>query len=346
MNKNLSASVLFVLLLNTAFASTAYAGLFGSTHEAQNFAVQSTKWFPKAAEALKELDAAYGLKTLEFTSGPAREFVANSLEFFAKKEDWAKFWSTIGNTEQSAIKGDKIMQKLTTELNGKEAAKTAMSKLMNSEYGKKAFGTWSEEAVEGLVKAADKGYLGIAERISTKYGDDMAEIEGKGISRGTIETSDEMMYRLADYTKAVRKLGVNDPLEDIGIHQLKKMYRASGSGTVTFVGNEPIKNVGIIKKGEHYFDQVKNEWKGFGHEHFIGARQPFSTSRIEDVKNVFKLKTDDEAFDLIGEAFEKGSKSIEDPNTIIYTKTIAGKDKTIRLITDGKGSLTTVVPRE
>ncbi len=51
MNKNLSALILFVLLLNTAFASTTYAKLFGSAHETQDFAALTVKLFAKTDDA-------------------------------------------------------------------------------------------------------------------------------------------------------------------------------------------------------------------------------------------------------------------------------------------------------
>jgi len=147
MNLYLFAALLFVVLINSDIGNAIQAEqiavkgesvkctlaveLEEGTAEVIDLAYKAYseifgKFGSKAAEALKGLDAAYGLKTLEFTSGPAREFIANSMDFFAKKEDWAKFWSTIGNTEQSAIKGDKIMQKLTVELGNTEASEKAM----------------------------------------------------------------------------------------------------------------------------------------------------------------------------------------------------------------------------
>ncbi len=144
---------------------------------------------------------------------------------------------------------------------------------MNSEFGGKALENWGEESIEGLAKAADKGFLQVAERISTKYGNDIAEIIGKGINRGVIEADDELMYRLADYTKAMRKAGILDPLEDPGPSMLVKLMKTKNVSIK--IGDSEIGGVARLTRGAQF-----GPHSGFGWNHIIEEGHAQQTRKL------------------------------------------------------------------
>ncbi len=301
MTNYLLTAFLFVLFLNTAFASTAYAGLFGSTHEAQDFAVLTVKLFAKAGDA-------------------------------------DSFMLSLGTkAEPVYAKGNKIMQKLTTGLSSEEAAKKAMSRLLNIEFGKKALENWGDESIEGLAKAADKGFLQVAERISTKYGNDIAEIIGKGINRGVIEADDELMYRLADYTKAMRKAGFGaDPLELANEHRVVRLMKSKDTSVI--IGSEPpIRNTAVLKKG------VPEQW---GHDHIFSYIRPGqSTTRAQQVLEAFpdSMKNKDDIMKAIQETIKSGEKFEPTKVRKLY-QSKNGEMRYFEVWLDDKGSIGTIVP--
>ncbi|MFQ6072683.1 MAG: hypothetical protein ACE5KT_08305 [Methanosarcinales archaeon] len=73
------------------------------------------------------------------------------------------------------------------------------------------------------------------------------EIVLKGIRKEVINVNKVDPAKLAIYIISVRNLGINDPIEDIGKHQLLRMMKASG--VVTKAGNESIEGVAVLKKG-------------------------------------------------------------------------------------------------
>ncbi len=205
------------------------------------------------------------------------------------------------NAEPLAAKTSIIKEGLISEI-GQEATDRAMSRLLNSEFGKKALAEWGDEAVEGLAKAADSGYLDIAERISTKYGNNIAEITNKGIARNAIETTDEMMYRASDYTKAIQKTGFGtDPFELANEHRVVRLMKSKDTSII--IGNEPpIRNTAVLKKG------VPEAW---GHDHiFIHIRPGHSTTRAQQVLEAFpdSMKNNEDIMKAIQETIKSGEK--------------------------------------
>lgn len=291
------------------------------------FARIGEKFGGKTAKIMQDLHNVHGVKVFDFASETAQDFVAHSDRFFAKNEDFVNYWRSLGaNAEQVAAKGERAAQKLTAEI-GQEATDRAMSKMLNSEFGRKVLAEWGEESIEGLAKASDRGFLQVAERISVRYGDDIAEIVGKGIKMGVIEADDELMYRLADYTKAVRKAGFgDDPLELANEHKLVKLMKSSKVSTK--VGGETINNAAILKKGS-----AADNW---GFEHIIDKH-------FNDFKDVLGISGDNEIRSIIAEVINSGKVTKNMPGDKIEIEKIItrnGKIHNIRVVvSDRSGSV-------
>jgi len=100
---------------------------------------------------------------------------------------------------------------------------------------------------------------------------------------------------------------IDDPLEDIGKHQLLKMMK-SPHVTTKIVDDEGkvvevIDRVAVLKKGEHIGPN-----QGWSWEHIVGE------GHHNQIKNAFNLLDNDKAVkDFIAEGLEKGYKDPNDP---------------------------------
>ncbi|MBI2142549.1 hypothetical protein HYU15_03625, partial [Candidatus Woesearchaeota archaeon] len=164
-----------------------------------------------------------------------------------------------------------------------------------------------------------------------------ADILLKGTTQNVIDLNKVDAEKFMQYVKGVRKLGVNDPLANIGEHQLLKMYKASS--VTTKVGGQTIDGVAVLKKGYHDF--AKDQ--GFGWEHIKAGQHDIH------IRDAFKLPdTDASVKQLIGEALEKGIKNPSNPFEIIYN--VPGGKKSLRVklrnAVDNLGSITTAYPDE
>jgi hypothetical protein len=129
--------------------------------------------------------------------------------------------------------------------------------------------------------------------------------------------------KLAVYVRGTGKIGVADPLDDaVGKQQLLRMMKSPHVTTeIVGAGGKPVETIGrvaVLKKGEHYFDETVQKWKGFGWEHISRSRGELQ-SHADDIKEAFKLADDDKAVkDFIAEGLEKGYVNPDSPIEIIY----------------------------
>ncbi len=168
------------------------------------------------------------------------------------------------------------------------------------EGGKKVGDTvrmWSDDAIEGLNDVVRHNGEDIVEAMLKQYSDDVVEITMKGVRRGIIKNTDEMIGKLAKYTDGVKKIGVADPLEDIGEHQLIRMTKSPGVTTTIMDGSgnavAEISDAAILKKGKSYFDETTQSWKGFGWEHIkTGHYDDFVSRGFDDESKIISAIDD------------------------------------------------------
>ncbi|VVB99997.1 Uncharacterised protein [uncultured archaeon] len=135
------------------------------------------KFGAKTAEALKLFKTPV---LSEWSLEAAQNFAARTAKLFSKTDDADKWLASLGSrAEEVAAKGERTTQKLAAELGSEEAAEKAMSKLINSEFGKKALAEWSSEgAIKQYAKMFGKYEISGQEsitRLSTKFSGETLE---------------------------------------------------------------------------------------------------------------------------------------------------------------------------
>jgi len=221
-----------------------------------------------------------------------------------------------------------------------EMSDEAAEWMAKSEIGRKALKEWGDDAQKGLAKIFEKHGEGFVDNLVRRYGDDIVEIVSKGVGREVVDISKVSPEKLAQYVRGVRMLTppIDDPLEDIGKHQLLKMMK-SPHVTTKIVDDEGkvvevIDRVAVLKKGEHIGPN-----QGWGWEHIVGE------GHHNQIKNAFNLLDNDKAVkDFIAEGLEKGYKNPENPLEIIYEPEGFAKKLKIVLSPDYLGSITTSHP--
>ncbi|MEA1999587.1 MAG: hypothetical protein U9N61_09760, partial [Euryarchaeota archaeon] len=185
------------------------------------------------------------------------------------------------------------------------------------------------------------------DNLARRFGDEV-EIVSKGVGRGVIDVDKVNPEKLAVYVRGTGKIGVADPLDDIGGHQLLRMMKSPHVTTkVVDSGGKAvgvIDRVAVLKRGEHYFDNTAQRWRGFGWEH-ISLPRGSDSSHADQIKDAFDLSDSDKAVkDFIAEGLERGYKNPENPLQIIYEPAGFGKKLKIVLGSTSPGSITTANP--
>jgi hypothetical protein len=182
--------------------------------------------------------------------------------------------------------------------------------MAESEIGRTALKGWEDDAQKGLAKIFEEKGEQFTGNLARRFGDEV-EIVSEGVGRGVIDVGRVNPEKLAVYVRGTRKIGVADPLDDIGRHQLLRMMKSPHVTTKVVDGGKPVEvidRVAVLKKGEHYFDKPEQRWKGFGWEHISLPRDELQ-SHADDIEEAFKLANNDKAVkDFIAEGLEKGGK--------------------------------------
>ncbi len=168
-----------------------------------------------------------------------------------------------------------------------------------------------------------------------------ADILLKGTTQNVIDLTKVDAEKFMQYVKAVRKIGVNDPLIDPSEFQLLKIYRRTGVKTNVYTKDgkfvDSVNEVVILRKGK---PDVPGK-EGFGWEHIKSGQHD------EDIQKAFKLSDDNGAVkDFIQTALEKGSKNSKDEFLIDYPDPNTGH--TLRIVLsrnpESYGSIQTAYP--
>jgi hypothetical protein len=206
--------------------------------------------------------------------------------------------------------------------------------MAKSEIGRKALKEWGDDAQKGLAKIFEKHGEGFVDNLARRFRNEI-EIVSKGVGREVIDIENINPEKLAVYVRGVRKIGIADPLEDIGKHQLLKMMK-SPHVTTKIVDEEGrvvevIDRVAVLKKGS-----ATENW---GWVHIVAE------DHHNQIKNAFNLLDNDKAVkDFIAEGLEKGYKNPENPVEIIWDTTNPEHKLLIVLSDASPGSLTTAYP--
>ena len=143
------------------------------------------KWGGKIAELFKDSSI------LKWSSAEARDFAVQSTKWFPKAEDAKKFWLSFGEqAEPLALKSKSIYQKTASKI-GVEEADKAFSKMFSSKYGKEGLETFEEGPLQQLAEVYQKHDSLIVERFGQNlenkgyslkdamtYADDVKDISG------------------------------------------------------------------------------------------------------------------------------------------------------------------------
>ncbi len=206
--------------------------------------------FDKFGSATAMILSDFKVKIFEkWTISTAQDFAASLPKLFAKTSDADNWLYALGSrAEEVAAKGERVMQNLISQL-GAESADRAMSKLLNSEFGRKALAEWaSEDAVKYYAKMYEKYGTGSVERLATKFSSHEVEPIMKNLNElkplnliGFDKWEEEVILRARsgiNYEVAVSKvfkdkgyqlLEVNRKLGQGGsIGQIDSIFRANG----------------------------------------------------------------------------------------------------------------------
>ncbi|KAB3547354.1 MAG: hypothetical protein C5617_004150, partial [ANME-2 cluster archaeon] len=183
--------------------------------------------------------------------------------------------------------------------------------MAESEIGRTAMKRWGDDAQKGLAEIFEEKGEWFTDNLARRFGDEV-EIVSKGVGREVIDADRVNPEKLAVYVRGTGKIGVADPLDDIGRHQLLRMMKSphvttkvvdDGGKTV-----EVIDRVAVSKKGEHLGPN-----NGWGWEHMVGE------DHHNQIKEAFNLADNDKAVkDFIAEGLEKGYANPDSSIEIIY----------------------------
>ncbi len=158
-----------------------------------------------------------------------------------------------------------------------------------------------------------------------------ADILLKGTTQNVIDLTKVDAEKFMQYIKAVRKIGVKDPLAEIGEHQLLKMYKTSS--VTTKVGDQTVDGIAVLKKGYHDF--VKDQ--GFGWDHIKAGKHDLQ------IQQALGLSDADKAVrDVIGEVIETGNVKHFSGDSYEITKKVVRGQKSHEItviISDRQGSV-------
>ncbi|MCX5844014.1 MAG: hypothetical protein NT022_09735, partial [Deltaproteobacteria bacterium] len=184
-----------------------------------------------------------------------------------------------------------------------------------------------ESFAPGVAKQAKAEALRDIGTVARDYGDDVAKSTMNGITREVIQVDKVSPKDLGDYITAVEKIpGAVDPIEDTGKQGLVKMMNSPSTRTLVKDDSgkiiKEIDNVAVLKNGEHYFDQVKQKWSGFGWLHIYLPRNQVQ-SHANDIMDALNLVDNDAAVkDVISEILETGEVNHIPGNAYEITKTV------------------------
>lgn len=200
----------------------------------------------------------------------------------------------------------------------------------------------SDDVARGFVALGK--YEGDLVKAFGRFGNDaenILKLVNKGVSKRVVKADLWVTNKLGDYMYAVKKIGVNDPMELTTKHRLLRFGKTSDSSIKTVITKESgevvgeIQGVAILKKGEHIGPN-----QGWGWEHIVGE------GHNNQIKNAFGLADNDEAVkDFIVEGIERGKKDIEDPLIILYQPEGSTKKLRITLSESAPGSIQTARPQ-
>ena len=219
--------------------------------------------------------------------------------------------------------------------------------MAESEIGRTALKRWDDDAQKGLAEIFEEKGEWFTDNLARRFGEEV-EIVSKGVGKGVIDVDMVNPEKLAVYVRGTGKIGVADPLDDIGGHQLLRMMKSPHVTTEIVDGGgksvEVIDRVAVLKRGEHYFDNTAQRWRGFGWEHISLPRGELQ-SHADDIKDAFDLADNDKAVkDFIAEGLEKGYVNPDSPIEIIYEPKGFRKKLQIVLSPYYLGSITTAHP--
>jgi len=203
---------------------------------------------------------------------------------------------------------------------------------------------WTDEGADGLgyiAKNTDERFI---RTVALRNADDQLRVISEsteyGIRIGAAKESSTTVKALTEYSEASWKQGFGAPFNPADSkHTLKRL--SESTNITTQIGGTTVEKTMVIKQGEHYLDPVTNTWKGWGYNHLTAVREG-GKSRIQNIMDVFHLNSEKEAWQLIDEAALNGIKDVAEPTIFNYTK----NGKLLEIVTDGKGSVTTLIAKE
>ncbi|MEA2000173.1 MAG: hypothetical protein U9N61_12740, partial [Euryarchaeota archaeon] len=206
--------------------------------------------------------------------------------------------------------------------------------MTESEIGKTALKGWGDDAQKGLAEILEEKGERFTDNLATRFGDEV-EIVSKGVGKEVIDVDKVNPEKLAVYVRGTGKIGVADPLDDIGGHQLLRMMKSPH--VTTKVVDSGGKAVGVI-------DRVAVLKKGGASENW-GWKHIVDRDHHNQIKEAFKLADNDKAVkDFIAEGLEKGYMNPDDPIELIWDTTNPDHKLSIILSDSSPGSLTTAYP--
>jgi len=214
--------------------------------------------------------------------------------------------------------------------------------IINTYSAENMLNTWEFDAQKGLAEYASQTSTQSATRITTNYSDNITQLIFESQGKQVADITKIGDNKINQYIKGSIEIGYPNPMDNIGQHQLLKMYKVkSASNIITEIGTETIQNTAILKKGIHY---GPNE--GFGWEHIIGE------GHNEQIKTALNLSDSDSAVkDVIEEVIESGTAIEQIPGeSTELLKTVTRGNEThdiLVIISDNianRGSLQTAYP--
>ena len=216
--------------------------------------------------------------------------------------------------------------------------------MTESEIGRTALNGWGDDAQKGLAEIFEEKGERFTGNLAKRFGGEV-EIVSKGVGRGVIDVDKVNPEKLAVYVRGTGKIGVADPLDDIGRHQLLRMMKSPHVTTkVVDDGGKPVEvidRVAVLKRGEHLGPN-----NGWGWEHIVGE------NHHNQIQAVLDLPDNDAAVKgVISEVLEYGTVTSHiSGDTIKITKTITRNSNShdIRVVVSERsknmGSVQTVHP--